>query len=189
MLAHKKKAGCVGIVSFGSVPHIAEQMIARQIRESLHIPTEILPPGAPPNYAYDAGRMQYNAATILHHFESIPFKHHTKVVGIVNVDLFIPIFTHVFGEAREGGKCAVVSLYRLRVNADGSSPSEALILERLLKVTLHEIGHLFDVVHCYDTECLMHFSGRLDQLDELPLHFCHYCNEYLTASIRRDGIS
>ena len=185
MLAHKKKPGCVGIVSFGPVPHIAAQMIARQIHESLNLSTEILPPMAPPTYAYDAKRMQYNAAAILHRFESIPFGDHTKLIGILNVDLFIPIFTHVFGEAQQGGRCALVSLYRLRPNSDGSMAPKPLYLERFGKVALHELGHLFNLLHCENKRCLMHFSGCVKELDGQSFYLCEYCSIYLQDKIQR----
>jgi archaemetzincin len=67
---------------------------------------------------------------------------------------------------------------------DGSSPPPG-ILERTAKVALHELGHLFNLEHCHDTRCLMHFSGNLTELDETPLYYCRYCATYFRDALRR----
>jgi archaemetzincin len=115
------------------------------------------------------------------------FEDHLKVLGVLNVDLFIPIFTHVFGEAREGGRCALLSLYRLRKDLEGSGSQVDRILERAAKVALHELAHLFKVPHCRDPECLMHFSMNLNDLDSTPLTFCRYCKAAMDDFARRLG--
>ena len=169
----------IGVVPFGEVPHIASKTIAANILGYTHMDTEIAPPLEHPEYAFDKGRLQYNAGTILKVFESMPFHDYEKVVGVIDVDLFVPILTHVFGEARQGGRHALVSLFRLKRNADGSTPSKPVFLERTAKVALHELGHLFNLTHCMDQRCLMHFSGGLQDLDKAPLYFCRYCSIYL----------
>jgi archaemetzincin len=40
------------------------------------------------------------------------------------------------------------------------------------------LGHLFNLFHCEDNKCLMHFSGDLEDLDRTPLYFCRYCSAY-----------
>jgi archaemetzincin len=54
------------------------------------------------------------------------------------------------------------------------------VLERTAKVALHELGHLFSLVHCEDSHCVMHFSGQVDALDKIPPYFCKYCNAALS---------
>jgi archaemetzincin len=48
---------------------------------------------------------------------------------------------------------------------------------------MHELGHLFDLHHCMDRKCLMHFSGGLEDLDEAPLYFCRYCSVFLRDAL------
>jgi archaemetzincin len=115
--------------------------------------------------------------------ESEPFQDYAKIIGVLDVDIFVPILNHVFGEARQGGRCALVSVYRLKRNSDGSTPPLSLILERGAKVAMHELGHLFDLHHCMDRKCLMHFSGGLEDLDEAPLYFCRYCSVFLRDAL------
>ena len=107
-----------------------------------------------------------------------------KIIAVLNLDLFIPIFTHVFGEAKTGGKFALVSLFRLYKNPDDSSPPASRAYERAVKVALHELGHLFDLLHCEYKRCLMHFSGSIEELDEKSLSLCRYCSLYLQDKLR-----
>jgi archaemetzincin len=181
MTSNKKQ---VGVVPLGDVPEIVLKVIARHITRSFKLTTQILPPLEQPEYALDERRLQYNAAIIIETLESLHFSTHDKVIAVLNHDLFIPIFTHVFGEARQGGKCGLVSLFRLNKNPDGSTPPKHVILERSAKVALHELGHLLDLLHCEHKKCLMHFSGGTDEVDDMSLDLCEYCSIYLQDKLR-----
>jgi archaemetzincin len=182
------KKGCIGVVAIGEVPIAASRDISSHIQKYLDLPSVVLPPLQHPLYAYDERRRQYNAAAILNAFESIPYHDCDKVIGVLNVDLFIPVFTYVLGEAQEGGKFALASMYRLRSGLKKSGQSMAQVLDRLTKVALHEIGHLFEVAHCMNEKCLMHYSSDLRDLDAINLSFCSYCSIYLRDSIRRHKV-
>ena len=173
----------IGVVPFGEVPEIVSKTIAAGILGYLHVDTEIVQPLRIPEYAYDQVRLQYNAGLLLNAFESIPFHDHEKVIGVLDVDLFVPILTYVFGEARQGGNYALVSLHRLKRNSDGSLSPMPLVLERAAKVALHELGHLFNLAHCEDERCLMHFSGGIKDLDKAPPYYCRYCSLYLRDAL------
>jgi len=166
----------IGVVPFGEVPEIALKVIAAHISGYFNLSPQVLPPLVSPEHAFDQGRMQYDAGVILKAFESMPFADYEKVVGVLNADIFVPIFAHVFGEARQGGKFALVSLYRLGENPESLFSPSPLMYERAAKVALHELGHLFNLHHCERQRCLMHFSGGLDHLDKIPLNLCRYCS-------------
>lgn len=169
----------IGVLPIGELPQAALESIAAHIRTHLDLKADILPPLKKPAYAYDERRDQYNAATILKSLDAMSFGDHVKVIGVLNVDLFVPIFTHVLGEAREGGTYALASLYRLRKDQDGSIADIDRILVRLAKVAIHEIGHAFNLGHCMNEKCLMHFSGGLKDLDTIELKFCSYCSAFM----------
>lgn len=178
---------CIGLAPFGGVPDAALDGVTAYLRTHLNLEARILPRFQNPTYAYDEKRGQYNAATILRAFQSMPFEDGLdKVIGIMDVDLFIPIFTHVLGEANEGGRYALASLYRLGETTDRLPAPMDLILERLVKVAIHELGHLFNMAHCLNKHCLMHYSGNLADLDATSLTFCGYCSEFLTYAITRE---
>jgi len=174
----------VGVIPLGEVDVIVLKTIAAHILGYLQVAAEIIPPLEYPEYAYDNKRLQYDAGAILQTFESISFHDYTKVIGIFDADLFVPILTYVFGEARQGGKCALISIHRLKRNPDGSEASSPVFLERAAKVALHELGHLFNLIHCENERCLMHFSGGIRDLDKVPPYFCRYCSVYI-----RDALS
>jgi archaemetzincin len=174
----------IAVVALGNVATIIPKVVAAHISGYLSLPAETLIPLKLPRQALDKGRRQYNAALLLQTLEKQVFEEWRKVVALLDVDLFIPIFTHVFGESRQGGRIALVSLYRLRCHPDGSQPNSALLYERAAKIALHELGHLFDLRHCEDPFCLMHFSGGLEDLDRTPIQHCRYCHTYMRDAIQ-----
>jgi archaemetzincin len=175
----------VGIMAFGSPPAEVLRSIADAVPVHFGMPVEILPPVKTPSYAFDPARIQYNAVSIIENIERMKFPPELKILGVLTVDLFLPVFTHVFGEARQGGNCALVSLHRLGHDAGSSRTYPASISKRTTKVALHELGHLFNIVHCFDRCCLMHFSMDLDELDCIPVEFCRYCKAFLDESIKQ----
>ena len=62
---------------------------------------------------YDPARRQYNANNILNQLENQYATNNEKIIGLFNVDLYIPIFTYIFGQAFLNGRSGIASLYRL----------------------------------------------------------------------------
>lgn len=179
----KRLSGPIGVAPVGEVPETPLKVIAGHISGYLNLNAEVIAPIEIPNHAFDKNRFQYDAGKILSCFESMRFPDFEKIVAVISDDLFIPIFSHVFGEARLGGKYALVSLFRLDKQPDGSTSPRAKIYERTAKVALHEIGHLFNLEHCDNSSCLMHFTGGLQGLDEISLYLCRYCSTYLQDAL------
>jgi archaemetzincin len=173
----------IGVVALGEVPDLVPQSIAAHIQGILHVDVDVLPPLPLPSSAFDEGRLQYNASHMLQHLETLSLSRWDKIMGVLDRDLFVPIFTYVLGEAQQGGKHALVSLHRLKT-VDANAPSDlSLVMERSAKVALHELGHLYNLHHCTEPTCLMHFSGSLRDLDETFLDYCSYCRIYLRDSL------
>jgi archaemetzincin len=127
-----------------------------------------------PTDAYDPRRQQHSSTKILKWLlESRPAPA-TKVVGITDVDLFIPILTFVYGEAQLGGAAAVVSTARL-LSDNGFRPDPLLLTSRLQKECLHELGHTFGLLHCPLPTCVMARSVTLAQVDVKAPALCHDC--------------
>ena len=123
-----------------------------------------------PEDAYDARRKQWSSTRILSWLvRSAP---DGKVLGVTDVDLFIPILTFVFGEAQVGGRAAVVSTARL---AEPGLPDERIVLERLAKESVHEVGHVFGLLHCETPGCVMGRSSSVRDVDRKRGHLCAAC--------------
>jgi archaemetzincin len=181
----KLKKRFIGVLPLGEVPELAPKVIAAHIVGFLKLAAEVLAPVQPPAAAFDESQGRYDAAKILSCFQSGSYDNYDKIIGVLNADLFIPTFAYVFGEAELGGKHALVSLFRLKKNEEGRNPTSAVCCERAAKVALHELGHLYNLTHCEDRNCLMHYSGGLADLDSLPIYFCRYCHTYFREALGR----
>jgi archaemetzincin len=182
---HNGQQSYFSILPLGDIPEIITSSVAAHIQGYLNLDTDILPPSSVPAYALDQNRLQYNAAPIIERIEQEAMKRRTKILGIVDVDLFIPVFTHVLGEARQGGEAAVISIHRFIGEKSIGYSISSLLLERTAKIALHEASHLFNLSHCMDSSCLMHFSGSLEDIDKLSFYFCRYCSAYLRDAVSR----
>lgn len=169
----------IAVIPFGDVPPIAAKVLAAHLSGYLDLVVEIRPPKKIPPETFCGKRFQYNAATLIQHIETISPKRCRKILALVTVDLFIPLFTHVFGEARQNGRVALVSLFRLGTHTDTSCPPTGRLLERVAKIGLHEVGHLLNLLHCDDDRCLMHFCGNVEKLDRIEVNYCRYCRRTL----------
>ena len=177
----------VAVVPFSQAAATAAKVIAAHVSGYLNLAAETLPPMDIPPDTLDENRLQYNAATLIQAIEDMPLENYFKVIALFDVDLFVPLFTHVFGEARQHGRVGLVSLFRLETHMDGSSPSADRVLERMAKIAMHELGHLLNLLHCDDDQCLMHFCGSLNTLDETPFNFCRHCRTALRRSLEKPG--
>ena len=130
------------ILPLGDIPEIISSTVAAHIQGYLNLDTDILRPSPAPAYAFDQKRLQYNAAAVIEKIEKEAAKQQTKILGIVDVDLFIPVFTHVLGEARQGGEAAVISIHRLIGEKSIGYSISSSLLERAAKVALHEASSL-----------------------------------------------
>jgi archaemetzincin len=166
---------------------IGEEEVDRELMEHvrLHLARAFRGPALPwegaarPRHAFDARRKQHASGTILKWLlEQGPRQ--GKVLGITDRDLFIPILTYVFGEAQLGGRAAVVSTARLVEDVELLGPE--LLVERLAKEAVHEIGHAFGLVHCDAERCVMGRSPAVGEVDGKSSELCADCRARLEGS-------
>jgi len=134
---------------------------------------------------YDKGRRQFYSTLILKDLLKKLPKDAIKALLIVDVDLFIPILTFVFGEAQLGGKVGIVSLTRLRQEFYGLSSSQEILHRRLIKEIKHELGHTFGLLHCSLRECVMSFAPNILAVDQKGITFCDSCRDLLFKNLIR----
>jgi len=123
--------------------------------------------------AYSPERRQYLSSKLLASLGRA--EREEKVVGVADVDLYVPRLNFVFGEADVVSGTAIISLCRLRQEYYGLAPDGALFLERATKEIVHELGHNFGLEHCPNHRCVMHFSNSLADTDLKEAHFCSMC--------------
>jgi archaemetzincin len=138
------------------------------------------------SFALLASRGQFYSTAILarleeEHARLKSWRGRPVVLGVADVDLSLPIFTFVFGEARDNGPCAVISGHRLRQEFYGLPPDRPLFEERLLKMAVHELGHTLGLRHCAGYRCVMATSYSIERLDLKSLEFCAACKAQLAS--------
>lgn len=126
---------------------------------------------------FDPVRKQYSSSLILQQLIASPPADACKILGITDVDLFIPILTYVFGEAQLDGIGAVVSLHRLKNQFYGLPEDDGLMVERLLKEAVHELGHTFGLFHCTWFGCALNASTYVEDIDQKSCELCLDCRD------------
>ena len=130
---------------------------------------------------FNSSRKQYDANQLLKYIDHEIKDDQSKTLALVNVDLFIPILTYIFGQAYLGGNTAIASLYSLQNELYGLKKNEKLLKERLLKEIVHELGHSFGLIHCRTPGCVMQSSTYVEDIDQKEHHFCPQCKNKIAV--------
>jgi archaemetzincin len=142
-----------------------------------------MPPLDEPSYAFDAERGQYSSTMILRDLARRCPADALRVLGITEKDLCIPMLSFIYGQAQLGGMVSIVSLARLRQEFYTLPANVVLLLGRLAKEALHEIGHTIGLIHCLDKGCPMSLATNIHQLDLKGSEFCTSCSILLRENI------
>lgn len=159
------------------------ETIVADIRNEYGFPAGISECIADISTFYNPVRRQYDANKLLKFLHDKREDQAMKTIGLVRVDLFIPILTYIFGQAAFNGKTGVVSVYRLRNEQYGLKPDQELLMQRLRKVVIHELGHTFGLVHCINPGCVMRSSTYVEDIDQKKLHLCSHCRRTLSVTV------
>jgi archaemetzincin len=136
---------------------------------------ETVPSELDPTPCYHAERQQYHSSEILHRIQALKRPGDWRLLGVTGVDLYIPILKYVFGEAQLGGPCALVSFHRLGQEFYGLDRDDALLRQRLLKESIHELGHTLDLRHCESYRCVMASAHSVEWIDLRERTLCPSC--------------
>ena len=127
-----------------------------------------------PAYAFNKDRGQYHCNAIMRRLVGLLEPGQSMVLGVTDVDLFVPDSPYVLGEADRESKSAVLSLARLRQGADGEQ------LRRRLQVeAVHQAGHLLGLSYCEDARCVMFFAQTPQDCDRKQQSLCNNCRNEL----------
>ena len=132
------------LLPVGNVDARLLEWLRQELYEKFRVPTEVLGPAIDPSFARHAERQQYHSSEILARMQKYVNGSTWRLVGITELDLYIPILTFVFGEAQLGGAAALVSYHRLRQEFYGLPPDADVLANRLLIEAVHELGHTLE---------------------------------------------
>lgn len=164
----------IGQINLDFVERICENLNMAFPKTKCQIVPEIL---SLPQEAFDKARRQYRSDMILGlvAIYAEEAQNLNRVLGVVDVDIYVPGLNFVFGEAECPGKAAIISLWRLRPEFYGASSNFELFVERGVKEAVHELGHTFGLTHCKNPFCVMFFSNSIFETDRKRGIFCNAC--------------
>jgi archaemetzincin len=174
------------IAPIGDVDPQLPAAVGREIQRVFRALPEVRPLLSDLSFAFDAGREQYHSTPVLQRLAEASPPDALRVLALTDVDLFIPILTHVYGEAQLGGAACIVSTHRLNSGAE-TLRSPSITVGRVVKEAIHELGHTFRLRHCPDAACIMHYCRSESDVDRKSNDLCRYCRVMLDDELRRLG--
>ena len=181
----------VGIVAVGQVAPGVLGRIAVGLERILPdtLATVIDAPLDLPVSAFDKRRNQYSSKQILDKILKYQERKGLvdRVLAVIDADIYSSELSYVFGEAFTPGKVALVSLWRLKPEFYGADDDLSLYALRVLKESIHEMGHTFGLEHCPRSFCVMYFSNSIFDTDKKQSLFCDQCSLQASIAITNIG--
>ena len=172
----------VHLLPVGKVAASLLDDLRNAIPRRLPVRCEIFSLTLDPTPSYHPERQQFHSSAILERMQGLVRAGDWRFLAVAEVDLYIPILKYVFGEAQMGGPCAVVSTFRLRQEFYGLDQDDSLLRERLLKESIHELGHTLHLRHCQDYQCAMASSHSVEWIDLRENSMCDACRYELDSN-------
>lgn len=165
---------------FNSINKNLLEKIGTKLQEIFKHPYKILKTKELPINAFFRRRRQWHSTTILELAinKDIP-KDCERILGIVDVDLYVENLNFIFGEADIKNKSAIISIFRLSPQYYMLPKDDKLFHQRVIKEAIHELGHTYGLPHCENKNCIMFFSNTLEDTDRKGPDFCSKCKEKL----------
>lgn len=123
---------------------------------------------------------QYLTEQILQEVQKSKIQDNEKWILIVDIDVYHNS-NPVLGLAYPHCGISVVSTKKLKQGFYNLTENEKLFLERLKKMVIHELGHLFYLDDCHTKECVMQCSTPIDEKESF---LCRSCKKFLEYRLK-----
>ena len=156
--------------------------IAERITVFYHIPVKHIISTLPAE-AYYTPRNRYKANIIIDYLAPMKENRYRFVAGFTSKDISVRKGNFedwgIFGLGTLNNGGCITSSFRLKKHA-----SKQLLLERIEKVVLHEIGHNFGLEHCTSPySCNMKDAeGKISSVDRNTMDLCSNCRSKIKLS-------
>lgn len=127
---------------------------------------------AQPAFAFNKDRNQYHTSAIMRRLLTLKDPGTPFILGVADVDLFVPDSPFVYGEADRETHGAVMSVWRLK--GEGEAWKRRTFVE-----AVHQSGHLIGLSYCEDPRCAMFLATTITDADRRQLHLCNNCRNEL----------
>ncbi|MGB8658070.1 MAG: archaemetzincin family Zn-dependent metalloprotease [Candidatus Zixiibacteriota bacterium] len=163
------------VVPMGDIDYAQVNKLSSQLVSFFSVGVDILQGTKIPQEAFNQQRGQYYSTVILSKLELLKAAPEERMLGLVDEDLYVPSRNFVIGEADLAGKCAVVSLFRLKRESYEMLDEEKILYARLLKEVIHQLGHLWGFEDCRNPKCVMYLTENVTEVDRKGTRFCDNC--------------
>lgn len=170
------------LLPIGTIDHALLHNLSPVLEEIFGVTCCTLPLTLDPETAFHGERQQYHSSEILRDMHACLRADSWRLLGVTDVDLYIPILTFVFGEAHVGGPCAVISTHRLRQEFYGLPSDREVLQQRIIKEAVHELGHTLHLKHCDDYRCAMASSHAVEWIDLKEATLCASCRRAVRST-------
>jgi archaemetzincin len=140
---------------------------------------------------FNEDRQQHASGSYLHFLDVFnPNEPQSIKLGVIDEDLYSDShasLNFIFGEARVGGDCCIISTVRLDPLFYSLPFNEKVYLGRVVKEAVHELGHVLGLAHCEDVRCIMHFSNSIEDTDIKHVQPCDPCAAKLKGIVKKRG--
>ena len=140
------------------------------------LPTEKMPI-VPSNQQREIdGILQYNARYFIDKkLKTTNYSNAAALIAITSYDLYPEeSWNFVFGLSSLQKGVGIWSLYRFG-NPSHDTIAYNLCLNRTIKVSSHEISHIFSIKHCKQYTCLLNGANNIYEIDMRPVSLCPNC--------------
>lgn len=105
------------------------------------------------------------------------------LIALTTSDIYPePSWNFLFGLATFDERVGVWSMARF----GDAEKQHDVVLNRMSKLAIHEMGHMFGLEHCIRHQCSMNGTNHLDETDAVPLGFCPDCEQKVWWACRAD---
>ena len=168
------------IVLFEGVDDKPILEIVPWLEKAFKFPVEVVEKRVPvPADAYNEENKQYFAYDALEYAIKAAPPDAARVLAFFPDDMYVGLHAYDFGFADPDSRGAIIGLKRLQCG------EKRRYFGRLLKISMHELGHTFGLKHCTYQQCVMLNPADISLLDALPVEFCGYCQGQLNKAIKQ----
>jgi len=169
----------INLISFGYFEKGLLDKVVKDVEQEFSLPVRTKEGHLDLSLFFEPSRRQYDGYRLLKEVDSGFALETDKTLGLFNVDLYIPILTYIFGQAYLNGRAGIASIYRLRNERYGIFKDEKILVKRFRKEVIHELGHTFGLIHCYNPDCVMRSSTYVEDIDQKGHRLCQQCKAQL----------
>jgi archaemetzincin len=177
----------IGIVPFGNFKSADVTLVQDALVREYGSTVVILPGQKMPDlFSINIKSPRFRADSIIAYLRRTKSDSLTLILGLTNDDVSVtkkekdgsikkPIEIYndfgVFGYGYVSAPGAVVSSFRIKSKR---------YQERLVKISVHEIGHNLGLSHCNNPNCVMTDAAeKIATIDEAEMHLCAFCKSKL----------